>query len=92
MDYDHSCNRRIEITPCTNHETHLSPPPQKKQNKTKNKNKQTNKQNDDSYRIYSIKRPGRLLNFWTLRVGAYSRWALTKFSASSKLILQQNNK
>ena len=27
-------------------------------------------------RIYSINRPGRLLNFWTLRVGAYSRWAL----------------
>ena len=26
-----------------------------------------------SYRIYSINRPGRLLNFWTLRVGAYSR-------------------
>ena len=26
------------------------------------------------YRIYSINRPGRLLNFWTLRVGAYSRW------------------
>ena len=25
------------------------------------------------YRIYSINRPGRLLNFWTLRVGAYSR-------------------
>ncbi len=25
------------------------------------------------YRIYSIKRPRRLLNFWTLRVGAYSR-------------------
>ena len=25
------------------------------------------------YRIYSISRPGRLLNFWTLRVGAYSR-------------------
>ena len=23
-----------------------------------------------SYRIYSIKRPGRLFNFWTLRVGA----------------------
>ena len=22
-------------------------------------------------RIYSINRPGRLLNFWTLRVGAY---------------------
>ena len=28
------------------------------------------------YRIYSINRHGRLLNFWTLRVGAYSRWAL----------------
>ena len=26
-----------------------------------------------SYRIYSINRPGRLLNFWTLRVGAYLR-------------------
>ena len=25
------------------------------------------------YRIYSINRPGRLLDFWTLRVGAYSR-------------------
>ena len=25
------------------------------------------------YRIYSINRPGRLLNFWTLIVGAYSR-------------------
>ena len=30
------------------------------------------------YRIYSINRPGRLLNFWTLRVGAYSRWALVR--------------
>ena len=30
-----------------------------------------------NYRIYSINRPGRLLIFWTLRVGAYSRWALT---------------
>ena len=29
-----------------------------------------------TYRIYSINRPGRLLNFWTLRVGAYSRWAV----------------
>ena len=28
------------------------------------------------YRIYSINRPGRLLNFW--RVGAYSRWALIR--------------
>ena len=26
-----------------------------------------------NYRIYSINRPERLLNFWTLRVGAYSR-------------------
>ena len=30
------------------------------------------------YRIYSINRPGRLLNFWPLRVGAYSRWALIR--------------
>ena len=30
------------------------------------------------YRIYSINRPGRLLNFSTLRVGAYSRWALIR--------------
>ena len=36
-----------------------------------------------TYRIYSINRPGRLLNFWTLRVGAYSRWALIKFSPFS---------
>ena len=26
-----------------------------------------------TYRIYSIKHPGRLLNFWTLRVSAYAR-------------------
>ena len=32
---------------------------------------QTRVQNE--YRIYSINRAGRLLNFWTLRVGAYSR-------------------
>ena len=30
------------------------------------------------YRIYSINRPGRLLNFWILRMGAYSRWALIR--------------
>ena len=36
-----------------------------------------------SYRIYSINRPRRLLNFWTLRVGACSRWALIKFSPFS---------
>ena len=28
---------------------------------------------NDLYCIYSINRPGRLLNFWTLTVGAYSR-------------------
>ena len=28
------------------------------------------------YRIYLINCPGRLLNFWTLRVGTYLRWAL----------------
>ena len=54
-----------------------------------------------NYRIYSIKHPGRLLNFWTLGVGTYSRWVLIRgwalikcspFSASSKFILQQNNR
>ena len=40
-----------------------------------------------SYRIYSINRPGRLLNFWTLRVGAYSRWALIKFSTFSASVV-----
>ena len=30
------------------------------------------------YRIYSINCPGRLLNFWTLAMGAYSRWALIR--------------
>ncbi len=33
---------------------------------------------DGGYRIYLIKRPGRLLNFWTLRVGVYSGWALIR--------------
>ena len=28
------------------------------------------------YCCLSCLRPGRLLNFWTLRVGAYLRWAL----------------
>ena len=32
-----------------------------------------------NYRIYSINHPGRLLNVWTVRVGAYSRWALINF-------------
>ena len=45
------------------------------------------------YRIYSINRPGRLLNFWILRVGAYSRWAfirgwaLIKFSPFSTSVV-----
>ena len=50
------------------------------------------------YRIYSLNRPGRLLNFWTLRMGAYSRWALIrgwaliKFSpfSASKICLFYN--
>ena len=51
---------------------------------------------------YSINCPERLLNFWTLRMGVYSRWVLIRgwalikfssFSASiSVFILQQNNK
>ena len=52
------------------------------------------------YRIYSINRPGRLLNFWTLGVGAYSRWelirgwalirgrVLTKFSTFSASVVR----
>ena len=45
------------------------------------------------YRIYSINRPRRLLNFWTLRVGDYSRralirgWALIKFSPFSASVV-----
>ena len=49
-----------------------------------------------AYRIYSINRPERLLNFGTLRVGAYSRLGayliFTIFSKFSMLILQQYNK
>ena len=37
-----------------------------------------NKITTDKYRIYWINRPGCLLNFWTLRVGPYSRWALIR--------------
>ena len=40
-----------------------------------------------NYRIYSIYRPGRLLNFWLLRVGAISRWALIKFSPFSARVV-----
>ena len=39
------------------------------------------------YRIYSINRPGRLINFWTLIVGAYSRWALLRGWALIKFSL-----
>lgn len=49
----------------------------------------------NKYRIYSKKSPVRLLNFRTLRVGAYSRRDLFKFppfSASSKVVMQQNNR
>ena len=49
-----------------------------------------------AYLIYSINRPRGLLNFWTLRVGAYSRLGtysiFTFFSKCSMLILQQYNK
>ena len=38
-------------------------------------------------RIYLINRPGRLLNFWTLRVGTYTRWALIKFSPFSASVV-----
>ena len=46
-----------------------------------------NKDDDDdddesNYRIYSFRRPGRLLNFWALRV----RWALTKFLLSEQVV------
>ena len=41
-------------------------------------------------RIYSINRPGRLLNFCTLRVGAYKIFTL--FNKCSMYILQQNSK
>ena len=37
-----------------------------------------------SYRIYSINRPGRLLNFWILIAGTYSSWALVRGCALIK--------
>ena len=40
-----------------------------------------------TYRIYSINCPERLLNFCTLRVGAYSRWALIRGWALIKFSL-----
>ena len=66
----------------------------------------SNKNESCDYRIYSINCPGRLLNFWTLIVGAYLRWALIRgwalikfspFSASvvclfCKKIINGNNK
>ena len=39
------------------------------------------------YCIYSINRPGRLLSFWTLGVGAHSRWALIKFTPFSASVV-----
>ena len=41
---------------------------------TSNKFKKVNK----NYRIYSINRPGRLFNFGSIRLGAFSRWALIR--------------
>ena len=46
------------------------------------------------YRTYLINPPGRLLLFWTLRVGAYSRWMLIqgweliKFSTFSASVVR----
>ena len=37
----------------------------------------------EKFRANVLKRPGRLFNFWTFRVGAYSRWALIKVSPFS---------
>ena len=45
-----------------------------------NNNDNDNDNDIDNYCIYLIKRPGRLFNFWTFRVGAYRDWALIKFS------------
>ena len=42
------------------------------------------------YRIYSINRPGRLLNFWTLRPWDWvliRGWALIKFSPFSASVV-----
>ena len=39
-------------------------------------NKDDDDDDESNYRIYSFRPPGRLLNFWALRV----RWALIKFS------------
>ena len=41
------------------------------------------------YRIYSINRPGRLLNFWTFKVGAYSRLGAYLLFACSDWLLNQ---
>ena len=45
-----------------------------------------------TYRIYSIKRPGHLFNFWTFRVGAYSRWALIRGWALIKFFYLQGGR
>ena len=42
------------------------------------------------YHIYLINCPGRLLHFWTLRVGTY--YIFTIFGKCTMIILQQNNK
>ena len=44
------------------------------------------------YSIYSISRPGRLLTLWTLRVGAYSRWALIRGWALIKFFCLQDGR
>ena len=77
-----------EISPVTQYTRH------KKINwKPSSGRSQENENVIKDYRIYSINRPGRLLNFWTLRVGAYSRWVLIrgweliKFSTFSESVV-----
>ena len=40
-----------------------------------------------NYRIYSINRPGCLLNFWALREALIRGWALIKFSSFSASVV-----
>ena len=48
------------------------------------------KKKETNYRIYSVNRPGRLLSFLTLRVGALIRdWAFIKFSPFSAGVVCQ---
>ena len=57
----------------------------------------TSKVNDTKHQnnieiLYSIQRPESLINFWTLRVGTYLRWALVKFSQFTAIVIIFCNK